>query len=217
VALRLDPAPDLPPIDADPTQMRQVVMNLVLNAVDAIGDQPGVVTVAIRRVAFDAERRLEYALAPEPVAPCYVALVVSDTGCGMDAATQARMFEPFFTTKATGRGFGLAAVLGILRAHHGGLHIVSAVGQGTTITVLVPAAAHAVQACDEAQPSEPGAPAPIAPVGPAPDGPVLAMTTQDDVPAATVRMLQTLSDDASARRLRNPATIAHVASGCWWC
>ncbi len=208
VALRLDPAPDLPLIDADPTQMRQVVMNLVLNAVDAIGDQPGVVTVAIRRVAFDAERRLEYALAPEPGVPCYVALVVSDTGCGMDAATQARIFEPFFTTKATGRGFGLAAVLGILRAHHGGLHIVSAVGQGTTITVLVPAAAHAGQARDEAQPPEPDAPAPIAPVGPASDGPVFG----DRLPRTPYWRRQCGCSNASASAHARPRAGERV-----WC
>jgi PAS domain S-box-containing protein len=129
----------LPPIEADPSQIRQIVMNLIINASEAIGDGSGAITVSVGATRCDEEylRTTEmYAdLSPGP----YVYLEVTDTGIGMDAETRSRIFDPFFTTKFTGRGLGLAAVLGIVRAHMGALKVYSEPGKGTTFKVLFPA------------------------------------------------------------------------------
>jgi PAS domain S-box-containing protein len=129
-----------PPIQADPAQIQQVVMNLITNASDALGDDPGVITLrsGVEHCTQDDLR----AYAPHELAHpgLYVFLEVSDTGCGMDAKTIERIFDPFFTTKFTGRGLGLAATLGIVRGHQGGLRVVSRVGHGTTFRVIFPAA-----------------------------------------------------------------------------
>jgi two-component system cell cycle sensor histidine kinase/response regulator CckA len=129
----------LPPIEADPSQIRQIVMNLIINASEAIGDRSGVITVSVGATRCDEEylRRTELR---EDLAPgLYVHLEVTDTGGGMDAETRSRIFEPFFTTKFTGRGLGLAAVLGIVRAHKGALKVYSEPGKGTTFKILFPA------------------------------------------------------------------------------
>jgi PAS domain S-box-containing protein len=133
----------LPAVVADVTQLRQVVMNLITNASDALGDQPG--TVTLETGVVDADRaRLAATYLNEDLPPGrYVYLEVSDTGCGMDAPTTARIFEPFFTTKFTGRGLGLAAVLGIVRGHKGAIAVQSAPGRGTTFRVYLPASADA--------------------------------------------------------------------------
>jgi signal transduction histidine kinase/CheY-like chemotaxis protein len=120
---------DLPEVDGDPAQLRQVVMNLITNAADALPD--GVGTITLRTSA----------LAGASGAPDRVLLEVADTGVGMDAATQARVFDPFFTTKFTGRGLGMAAVLGIVRGHEGQIEIDSAPGRGTRIRLILPVAA----------------------------------------------------------------------------
>lgn len=132
-------AADLPAIIADATQIRQVVMNLITNASDALGDRPG--TISVRTGVVDADTAMLAAMyCDERLAPGrYVLLSVSDTGCGFDAATQARLFDPFFTTKFTGRGLGLAAVLGILRGHRGAIAVEGAPQQGARFTVLLPA------------------------------------------------------------------------------
>ncbi len=132
-------AADLPATLADATQIRQVVMNLITNASDALGDQPG--TISLRTGVVDADSTMLAAMyGDERLAPGrYVLLCVSDTGCGFDAETQARLFDPFFTTKFTGRGLGLAAVLGILRGHHGAIAVEGAPQQGARFTVLLPA------------------------------------------------------------------------------
>jgi signal transduction histidine kinase/CheY-like chemotaxis protein len=155
ITLRSDLAPDLQPVTADETQMRQVIMNLITNAADAIGDQPGVIAVRTRRVQADAatfrSAHGDTDLTPGP----YVAVEVSDTGCGMDAAAQARMFDPFFTTKFSGRGLGLAVVLGIVRAHHGAINVMSTPGKGTTFSVLFPEARRSEGAAAAAPPPLP--------------------------------------------------------------
>jgi signal transduction histidine kinase/CheY-like chemotaxis protein len=140
VGLRFELRPDLPEVRGDATQLRQVLMNLVLNAADAIGDGLGVVTV--RTGVFDADETFLAACAVRgDAAPgIYAALEVADTGCGMDAATRARIFDPFFTTKFTGRGLGLSAVQGIVRSHRGALWIQSEKGRGSTFRVLFPPA-----------------------------------------------------------------------------
>jgi signal transduction histidine kinase len=133
----------LPPVAGDATQLRQVVLNLIVNAADAVegrGGPPGVVTV---RTSLDTVPGTN-AGPPAPPAGLtpgrYVRLEVSDTGVGMSADTQARMFDPFYSTKASGRGLGLASVQGIVRSHHGAVAVHSLPEQGTTIRVWLPTA-----------------------------------------------------------------------------
>jgi PAS domain S-box-containing protein len=141
VALRYHLATDLPAVAADATQLWQVIMNLVLNAAEAVGDNVGTVTL-ITGVMHCGRAYLDECLLGDVREPGgYTFLEVSDTGCGMDAETRKRIFEPFFTTKATGRGLGLAAVLGIIRSHNGAVRLYSEPGHGTSFKVLLPAAA----------------------------------------------------------------------------
>jgi PAS domain S-box-containing protein len=138
LTVRTHLGPDLPRFDADTAQLQQVVQNLLINAAEAIGDRGGAISVTtrmrhlgpadLRKVRFGAELR----------SGPYVELEITDTGRGMDGATCERMFEPFFTTKFVGRGLGLAAVLGVIREHGGGISVTSAVNQGTTFTIFLP-------------------------------------------------------------------------------
>jgi signal transduction histidine kinase len=139
VQLRMQLAEKLPAIEADVGQLQQVLMNLVLNAAEAIGEQRG--TVSLRTGALDVDQAYATSLLPHAsIEPGrFVFLEVQDTGCGMDEATQAKIFDPFFSTKFTGRGLGLAAVLGIVRTHRGALEVSSTPGEGTTFKVLFPA------------------------------------------------------------------------------
>jgi signal transduction histidine kinase len=136
--LRYGFAEDLPAIDGDATQLRQVVMNLIINASESIGERSGVIAVRTGAMECDlaylAESYLDEKL-PEGV---YVYLEVADTGCGMTEEVRAKLFDPFFTTKFTGRGLGLAAVLGIVRSHRGAIKVHSELGVGTTFRVLFP-------------------------------------------------------------------------------
>jgi PAS domain S-box-containing protein len=137
--LELDPA--LPSIEGDAGQLQQVIMNLVINGAEAMGASAGSVIVRTGPQEVD-ELYLRTVLAGSPLARGrYAALEVHDTGCGMDEATQARIFDAFFTTKFTGRGLGLAAVMGIVRSHRGALKVYSAPGQGSTFKVLFPVSA----------------------------------------------------------------------------
>src|SRR5436190_4877409 len=115
----------LPAISADATQMRQILMNLIINASEAIGENSGVITVATGVMHADRAYLTEAYLSPSIPEGDYVFLEVSDNGSGMDAETRHRIFDPFFTTKFTGRGLGLAAVLGIVRGHQGALKVYS--------------------------------------------------------------------------------------------
>ena len=145
-------APELPAVAADAGQMRQIVMNLILNAGDAIGDRRGTVTVRTRLVALVSPQPTGHRH-PETLAPGeYVSLEVEDTGQGMSAETRARIFDPFFTTKFTGRGLGLAAVQGIVRGHGGAIAVASELGQGTRFTILLPAAPAPATAVTETHP-----------------------------------------------------------------
>ena len=139
-AVRYRLADDLPAVQADATQLRQVVMNLITNASDAIGDREGVISIATGVVEIGPPGSAARASGPPLPPGTYAFLEVSDTGSGMDPATQALIFDPFYTTKQTGRGLGLASVLGIVRGHHGEIRVSSKPGQGTTFTVLLPAA-----------------------------------------------------------------------------
>ena len=138
--LHFDLAPALPLVVADLTQIRQIIMNLVINASEALIDGDGDITLRTRSVRADASLFATCVLAPELPVGDYVLLEVSDNGCGMRRETLARIFDPFFTTKFTGRGLGLAAVLGIVRGHQGALHVESAPGRGTAFRLYFPAA-----------------------------------------------------------------------------
>ncbi|MGD9353485.1 MAG: PAS domain S-box protein [Desulfobacterales bacterium] len=138
-------AENLPTFDGDVTQIRQIIMNLIINASEAIGDKSGVITLSTGAMDCDraylndineVQRASLYEPLPEGV---YTFFEVADTGCGMDAKTIEKIFDPFFTTKFTGRGLGMSAVLGIVRGHKGALKIYSEVGKGTTFKVLFPA------------------------------------------------------------------------------
>jgi two-component system cell cycle sensor histidine kinase/response regulator CckA len=138
--LTLNLAEDLPPVEGDPSQLGQVIMNLVINASEAIGDRDGVITISTGARECSREY-LRDSYARQDLAPgFYLTLDVSDTGCGMDQGTKERLFEPFFTTKFTGRGLGLAAVVGIVRGHKGALKVESEPGEGTTFRIRFPTA-----------------------------------------------------------------------------
>jgi len=134
--LDFDFEPDLPPISGDVTQFRQVVMNLITNASDALGEESGTIHISASRVEADQASMANAYLDAELSEGEYVCLEVTDSGCGMDADTQARLFDPFFTTKFAGRGLGMAAVLGIVRGHHGAIKVFSEPGLGTTFKLL---------------------------------------------------------------------------------
>ena len=129
---------DLPPVNVDATQIRQIIMNLVINASEAIGDQSGVISVSTGLTRVNCAGFEGILLDASLSEGEYAYLEVSDTGCGMTMETQAKIFDPFFTTKFTGRGLGLAAVLGIMRGHRGAMKVSSNLGAGTTFTLLFP-------------------------------------------------------------------------------
>lgn len=130
----------LRPIEADVSQIQQIVMNLILNAADAIGDQPGTITISTKMeyIYLEDDRYSLYTQMPLSVGP-YVSLEIKDTGSGMNAHILSKIFDPFFSTKGTGRGLGLAAVLGIVRGHKGGIAVQSQVNNGTHFKLLFPA------------------------------------------------------------------------------
>ncbi|MBI5833281.1 MAG: response regulator [Armatimonadetes bacterium] len=131
---------DLPLILGDATQLRQVIMNLLTNASDALGARAGHIVVRTSVKSVDRDELLRAHSFDRLPEGQYVSLLVQDDGAGMDEATVARIFDPFFTTKFTGRGLGLAAVLGIVRAHRGAILVTSQLGRGTTVEVLLPVA-----------------------------------------------------------------------------
>ena len=137
-SLVFDLAEGLPPLRSDPSQLQQVIMNLVINGSEAFEGRPGVLTVRTRRFhatrAFISGCRVGADLEEGD----YLMLEVSDTGHGMPPEVLARIFDPFFTTKSTGRGLGLAALSGIIRNHGGALAVKSAPGVGTTFQILFP-------------------------------------------------------------------------------
>jgi len=140
ITLKYGLAEDLPPMEADATQIRQIVLNLITNASEAIGEHSGTIRIRTGVSQCDRARLSRTYLGEDLPEGAYLFLEVSDTGCGMDEETRARIFDPFFTTKFTGRGLGLAAVIGIVRGHGGALKVKSSVGRGTTFTVLFPTA-----------------------------------------------------------------------------
>ncbi|GFE56988.1 ATP-binding protein [Geobacter sp. AOG1] len=137
VTIKLDLHDDLV-IIADSSQIQQIVMNLILNAAEAIGDSKGTITISLREAeALTGQSDMDF-VGKTPLAGRYVCLEVSDDGCGMDDVTQNRIFEPFYTTKFAGRGLGMSATLGIIKSHDGALQLSSRPGVGTTFKVYLP-------------------------------------------------------------------------------
>ena len=141
-----DLAGDLPAVEIDPTQIRQVILNLLTNAAESLGEEGGTVTVStgVRQCSAGTLSQMMFHDGAAPGDYLYVR--VRDTGVGMDAATQERVLDPFFTTKFTGRGLGMAAVMGIVRSHGGALEIESALGKGSTVAAYLPVALEAAPA-----------------------------------------------------------------------
>jgi two-component system cell cycle sensor histidine kinase/response regulator CckA len=136
--LQLAVADSLPLVHADIAQLRQVVLNLITNASDALPESGGLIVVRTGRQELDATALTECVAGTEAMPGSYVFVEVRDEGIGMDAAMRARIFDPFFTTKVTGRGLGLAATLGIMRAHRGAILLYSEAGTGTSIKLCFP-------------------------------------------------------------------------------
>jgi PAS domain S-box-containing protein len=204
VRLSLVQAPDLTPIRADPTQVRQAILNLAANARDAMPDG-GALTVETANVDLDAAHAEQHpGAAPGP----HVMLAVSDTGTGMDEETRQRVFEPFFTTKPSGRGtgLGLAIVYGFVKQSGGHVHLTSAPGEGTTLRIYLPRAAADAEA---ATPQPPPAEA-------VPRGTETVLLVEDDetVRAFVARVLreaghpvlEATSPQDALRLARNPST-----------
>jgi PAS domain S-box-containing protein len=133
-------ATGLPRVMADAGQVHQVLMNLVTNASEAITESSGTIVVGTGFQQCGEEMLSRSLLDEKPAPGCFVWLKVSDTGCGMDRQTVQRLFDPFFSTKFTGRGLGMPAVMGIVRAHRGAVLVESEIGAGTVVRVLLPAA-----------------------------------------------------------------------------
>ncbi len=170
VELILELSTDVPPVEGDPAQLQQVLMNLVLNGAEAIGEGPGRVSVRLTHVAPQDLPSRTAALHGTTLQPDdHVCLEVLDTGAGMDDATREQIFDPFFTTKFTGRGLGLAAVLGILRSHHAAVQVDSRPEEGARFRVYFPAA--------RPQTRPVSAPAPAAG---SPTGPVTVLLIDDE-------------------------------------
>ena len=175
--------PHLPAVVGDATQLRQVVMNLLVNAAEAVGDSLGMVSVRTEFIFVD-EMLLATAMPGSVAQPgMYICLTVEDTGCGMEETTLAKIFEPFFSTKFTGRGLGLAAAQGIVRSHHGAIRVVSVPGQGTTFQVLLPPQNQPASTTD----SSVGEPAELLPTG---RGCVLVVDDEPSVRSMVARMLE---------------------------
>ena len=139
--LRFNFASPLPTVDVDATQLRQIIMNLVINASEAIGDKSGIIAISTGCMQCDRKYLSSAWLDEQIPEGLYVWLEIADTGCGMDKETMSKIFDPFFTTKFTGRGLGMAAVMGIVRGHKGAIKVYSEPGRGTTFKVLLPAGA----------------------------------------------------------------------------
>jgi PAS domain S-box-containing protein len=138
-SVELDTAEDLPFVETSANRIQQLIINLVMNAVEAIGEETGVIKVRTATLRLEPANLERNVLGYRLPAGSYVLIEVSDSGVGMDEQTQTRIFDPFFTTKFTGRGLGLAAVQGIVRTLGGGIQVESELGGGSTFGVLLPA------------------------------------------------------------------------------
>ncbi len=180
--LEIDLGQDLPAVRGNVAQLRQIVMNLVTNASEAIGDRDGVIRVTTNRV--EVGRDGPGAIPGRLPEGDYLQLQVSDTGCGMSRETQARVFDPFFTTKSAGHGLGLAVVHGIVRSLGGAIQVVSETGQGSTFQVLLPCAATKAEAISDPLPGAGES------TGPSEAVTVLVVEDEDLLRQAVVKMLR---------------------------
>jgi two-component system cell cycle sensor histidine kinase/response regulator CckA len=137
-SVKLNLTPDLPLIEGDEPQLQQLLMNLVTNASEALGEKPGLITITTRDRYCEVDYLAQSLITDPPAPGRYVELEVSDSGCGMDELVLKRLFDPFFSTKFTGRGLGMSVVLGVVRGHKGAILISSQPDQGTTISALFP-------------------------------------------------------------------------------
>src|SRR5207245_11323068 len=156
----------------------------LINASEAIDGAEGTITVRTGVVELGPDALRDTLHPPEAAPGPHVCVEVRDTGCGMDAATTAKVFDPFFSTKFTGRGLGLATVLGVVRGHRGALAVTSAPGQGTTFRVYLPAAGAAARV------EPPAAAGPPAPGARRQDRTVLLVDGEDDVRCVTAHILE---------------------------
>lgn len=138
VTIELDLQQDVPEIKGDAGQIQQIIMNLIINAAEAIGDANGSIRVLLTKIAVGKDKEQTDTFGTVFLAGKYACLEVTDTGCGMDEETQKRIFEPFYTTKFTGRGLGMSAIRGIIKSHEGILMLVSQPGNGTTFKICFP-------------------------------------------------------------------------------
>ena len=178
--LRCDLPPSLPATEGDATQIRQVIMNLIINASEAIADTNGTIAVTTGVLECDREYLLDSYLGADRPEGTYVYIEVADTGSGMTKEIKTRLFEPFFTTKFTGRGLGLSAVLGIVRGHKGVIKVYSEPGRGSTFRIHFPTCPLAA-----AEP-RPEVPATVAWRG---SGTILVVDDEDHVRTVAERML----------------------------
>lgn len=140
VYLSLKLNPDVMPVRADATQIRQALMNLIINASEAIGEEEGVITVSAGVIDYDPEDVADAYMLGDLHKGEYIYFEVSDTGCGIEEETIKKIFDPFFSTKFTGRGLGLAAVAGIIKGHNGAIRVESEPGRGASIRIILPPA-----------------------------------------------------------------------------
>ena len=138
VTIELDLKRGVPEINGDAAQIQQIIMNLIINAADAIGDKNGTIRVILTKMVFEGDQTITDTFGTVIKAGRYACLEVVDTGSGMDEATMKRIFEPFFTTKFTGRGLGMSAIRGIIKSHEGNLQLTSTPGVGTTFKIFFP-------------------------------------------------------------------------------
>ena len=144
VELHLNLLPNIPLIEADAVQIQQIIMNLLINASEAIGDNSGNIVIITGSMKCDSKYLKDFWPGENIREGLYVTLEITDTGCGMDKETLDKIFDPFFTTKFTGRGLGMAAVHGIVRGHKGAINVRSEPDKGTSLTVLLPASGKTV-------------------------------------------------------------------------
>ncbi|MDX8397698.1 MAG: PAS domain S-box protein [Mariprofundaceae bacterium] len=153
IQLNIDLDPKLPFIDADIAQMQQIIMNLILNAAEAIGDHNGHINITTATASLRQEDLLKLLNGKDMQAGQYIALHVEDNGCGMSSEIQKKIFDPFFTTKFTGRGLGMSAILGIVHGHHGGLQLDSEPQKGSQFSIYIPLGQHQELPVKEPKPS----------------------------------------------------------------
>ncbi len=191
IDIGLDLEPDAPCITADATQIRQVIMNLVTNAAEAIGDRSGNIRIRTWIGAPLQQGGPGPTGGPRavPTSAASVHIEIADTGCGMAPETLGRIFDPFFTTKFTGRGLGLAAAMGVVRAHAGTLSVDSQPGKGSTFHLALPAAA------PQSKAPPPPLPRPPETIDPGPwkgSGTLLLVDDEDSVRTVAARMCEHL-------------------------